>query len=63
MITQSSASSSLTPGGLAHAVAQDLAAAELALVAVDGVVAFDLGDEVRVAEAHAVARGRAESAA
>ena len=45
---------------LAHAVAQHLAAAELALVAVDGVVAFDFGDEVRVAEADAVARRRAE---
>ena len=46
-------------GRLAHAVAQHLAAAELALVAVDGVVALDLGDEAGVAEAHAVAGGRA----
>ena len=45
--------------GLAHAVAQHLAAAELALVAVDRVVALDLGDEIRVGEANAIAGRRA----
>ena len=45
---------------LAHAVADHLAAAELDLVAVDGVVGLDLDDELGVAEAHAVARRRAE---
>ena len=48
-MTRSSARSSLTPDGLSHAVAQHFAAAELALVAVDGVVALDFGDEIRVA--------------
>ena len=41
-------------------IAKDLPAAELALVAVHGEVALDLGDERRVAEAHAVAGRRAE---
>src|SRR5580765_323010 len=47
-------------GRLAHAVAQYFAAAELALVAVHGVVAFDLGDKLGVAKADPVAGGRAE---
>ena len=37
-------------GGLSHAVPQNLAAAELALVAVDGVIALHLRDQVRVAK-------------
>ena len=41
--------------GLAHAVADDLAAAELHFLAVDGVVVFDFGPEVGVGEA---GRGR-----
>src|SRR5205085_3961770 len=45
---------------LPHAVAQDLAAPELALVAVGGLVALDPGHEIGVAEADAVAGGRAE---
>ena len=45
---------------LAHAVANDLAAAELHLVAVDGVVRFDLDDEFGVAEPYPVAGGGAE---
>src|ERR1700682_5323460 len=46
-------------GLLALAVAQHLAAAELALVAIAGEVALHLGEERRVAQAHAVAGGRA----
>ena len=46
-------------GRLAHAVAQHLAAAELALVAVDREVALDLGDERGVAEPDAIAGRRA----
>ncbi len=53
------AASSETPARLAHAVAQHLAAAELALVAVDGGVVLDLRDEIGVAEAHAIAGRRA----
>ena len=45
---------------LPHAVANDLAAAELDLVAVDRVIGLDLDDELGVAEPHAVARRRAE---
>ena len=41
---------------LSHAVAQHLAAAELALVAVDRVVALDLCDQIRVGQANAIAR-------
>ena len=44
---------------LAHAVADDLAAAELHFLAVDGVVALDFDDELGVAEPHAIARGGA----
>ena len=44
---------------LPHAVADDLAAAELDLFAVDRVVALDLDHELGVGEAHAVARRRA----
>ena len=43
---------------LPHAVAQHLAAAELALVAVDRVVALDLGDEIGVGQANAIAGRR-----
>ena len=46
---------------LSHAVAQDLAAAELAFVAVHRVIAFDLRDEVGVAEPYAIAGGRSEN--
>src|SRR4029079_10534494 len=41
---------------LPHAVADHLAAAELHLLAVDRVVAFDLDDEIRVGEPDPVAR-------
>src|SRR5206468_2776461 len=43
---------------LAHAIAQHLAAAELALVAVRGVIALDLEPQLGVAEPHAIAGGR-----
>ena len=46
-------------GGLTHAIAQHLAAAELALVAVHGVIALDPRDERRVTEPDRVARRRA----
>src|SRR5690606_39052647 len=46
-------------GELPHAIAEHLAAAELALVAVDREVAFDLGDEPGVAAPYAVTAGRA----
>ena len=46
--------------GLAHAVADHLAAAELHLLAVDGEVALDLDPQLGVAQAHAVAGGGAE---
>ena len=45
---------------LAHAVADDLAAAELDLLAVNRPVGLDLDDEFGVGEAHAVADRRAE---
>ena len=45
-------------GRLSHAVAQHLAAAELAFVAVDGVVALDFGDEIGIAEPDPIARRR-----
>ena len=45
---------------LAHAVADDLAAAELHLLAIGGEVLLDLDDEVGVGEADLVADGRAE---
>src|SRR5262249_7594240 len=48
-------------GRLAHAVAKHLAAAEFALVAIDGVIAFDLSVQVSVGQAHFVAGGRAEN--
>ena len=47
-------------GGLAHPIPQHFAAAELALVAVGRVIALDLGDEIGIAEAHAVSGCRAE---
>jgi hypothetical protein len=46
-------------GGLAHAVAQHLAAAELAFLAVHAVVAFHGYQQVGIAEAHPVAGGGA----
>src|SRR5208282_92676 len=42
---------------LAHAIANHLAAAELDLLAVDGEVALDLDDEVRIGQANAIADG------
>ena len=45
--------------GLPHAVTDHLAVAELDLIAVSGQVAFHLKDEVAIAEAGAVAGGRA----
>ena len=45
---------------LAHAVADDLAAAEFHLFAVDGVVFFDFDPEIGVGQAHPVAGGGAE---
>ena len=45
---------------LAHAFADDFAAAEFAFVAVDGEILFDFEDERSVAEADFVAGGRAE---
>ena len=44
---------------LAHAVAHDLAAAELDLFAGDGQVAFDLDQQFGIGQPDAVARGRA----
>ncbi len=60
VITQSSASASRRPDGLALCVAQHLAAAELALVAIGGRVRLDLDHERGVAEAHPVAGRRPE---
>lgn len=45
---------------LAHAVADDLAAAELHFLAIDGEVPFHLDPQVGVGQAHAVADGGAE---
>src|SRR3990167_11429224 len=45
---------------LAHAVADDLAAAELHLVAVGGEVLFDLDPQVGIGQTHLVADGGAE---
>src|SRR5207237_1026661 len=42
-------------GRLSHAVAQHFATAELALVAVHGVVALHLGNQIRIAEPDAIA--------
>ena len=46
-------------GRLAHAVADDLAAAELHFVAVDGSIRFHLDDEVGISETDAIAGRRA----
>src|SRR6202023_2754597 len=43
---------------LPHAIAEHLATAELALVAIDGRVSFHLGDQPRVPEPDAIARRR-----
>ncbi len=43
---------------LAHSIAQDLAAAKLALFAVDGVILLDLDDQVGISQADPVAGGR-----
>src|SRR6185503_8645402 len=48
------------PRGLPHAVADDLAAAELHLVPVHREVALDLDEELGVGEPHPVAHGGAE---
>ncbi len=48
------------PLALAHAVANDLAAAELDFLAVDRAVALDLDDELGVGEPQPIAGGRAE---
>jgi len=45
---------------LAHAVADDLAAAKFHFFAVSGVVVFDLNPQLGIGQAHAVAGGRAE---
>ena len=45
---------------LPHAVANDLAAAELHLLAIDCAVLLDLDEELGIGEAHLVAHGRAE---
>jgi hypothetical protein len=45
---------------LAHAVANDFAAAKLDFFAVNREILFDLDHERRVGEAHAIARGWAE---
>ncbi len=58
--TRSSAPSRRLPfGGLAHAVADGLAAAEDQFVAICGVVVLDLGDEPGVGQMDLVAGGRA----
>ncbi len=44
---------------LAHAVADDLAAAELHLLAIDGEILLHLDEEVGIGKPHLVARGRA----
>src|SRR5262249_16414137 len=52
---------SLCPAlALAHAVANDLAAAELRLLAVDREIALDFHDEIGVGEPDAIADGRTE---
>ena len=48
------------PLALPHAVADDLAAAELDFLAVDRAVALDLDDELGVGQPQPVAGGRAE---
>src|SRR6185436_1548201 len=45
---------------LAHPVADHLPAAELHLLAVDGEILLDLDPQLRVREAHAIARGGTE---
>ena len=45
---------------LAHAVADDFAAAELHFLTVDGMVLLHLDPEIGIRKTHAVARGRAE---
>src|SRR5262249_15810364 len=48
------------PLRLAHSVADDLAAAELHLLAIGGKILLHLYAEIRIGEAHFVADGRAE---
>ena len=60
VMTVSTAPSARAGLGLAHAVADHLAAAELHLLAVDGEVLLHLDDEVGVGEPHLVADGGAE---
>ena len=45
---------------LSHAVANDLAAAELHLLAIGGEILLDLDEQLRVREPHAIPRGRPE---
>ena len=47
-------------GALPHAVAKDLAASELALLTVNGVVEFHLDDEIGVAQANPIPCGGTE---
>mmetsp|Transcript_9643 Transcript_9643/g.23802 ORF Transcript_9643/g.23802 Transcript_9643/m.23802 type:complete len:491 (-) Transcript_9643:545-2017(-) len=49
----------VNPGLLTHALTQGLSSAELALVAVHGAVSLHCQEQIGVAQAHAVARGRA----
>ena len=60
VMTVSTAPSPRTALRLAHAVADDLAAAEFHFLAVGGEILLDLDDEVGVGEADLVAGGRAE---
>ena len=46
-------------GGLAHAVADDFAAAELHFIAINGPIGFHFDDQVGVSKPNAVAGGRA----
>src|SRR5712664_4399109 len=48
--------------GLAHAVADHLAAAEFHLLAIDGEILFDLDDEIGVGQPHPIAGGGTEHA-
>ncbi len=46
--------------GLAHAIADHLAAAEFHLLAVDGEILFDLDDEISIGQPHPIAGGGTE---
>ena len=60
VMTVSTAPSRLRDLALAHAVPDDLAAAELHFFAIGGEVALDLDVERRVGEPHPIARRRSE---